>query len=246
MCDRQELISCMIYKTETGRCRETNLVYETSCTICKKTGETVCYIGETGRSLFERLSEHLEDTLGTNQKSHMKDHIKDKHPDIPLPETAAQVAEMFEVKIVEKYCSSLSRQIGEAIHIRGSRGEILNDREEFNRCELPMLCTTKPKRKPMETEKDREIGEETEKTVMRWTETKSKRRGRDRSPTRQKSESRDRSKRMKETGSKTEETGQTWEGRGEGPHLGPQGVPQQLEVPPPIGHQGMAGVRAPT
>ena len=143
--------------------------------------EVVTYLISAAKDVLEKftkdhnhLNSHCElvyfHPMESSQRSHMKEHLLRKHPEVPLPETATQVAERFEVKIVEKYCSSLSRQIGEAIHIRGVKGELLNDREEFNRCELPMLCTTKPKRKPIETERDREIGEETEKIVKGWTE----------------------------------------------------------------------------
>ena len=64
ICEWLDYVSCINSEKEKGRCRETNLVYETKCKLCKQKGETVTYVGETGRSMCERLSEHVKDNLG--------------------------------------------------------------------------------------------------------------------------------------------------------------------------------------
>ena len=71
--------------------------------------------------------------------------------------------EMYEVKILQKYRTSLERQIGETIHIRGTEGTVLNDRDEFNRCELPVLSVSRQTNKTTTNSKDREIMQETDK-----------------------------------------------------------------------------------
>ena len=65
--------------------------------------------------------------------------------------TDRDIMERFKVKIVEKYRTALTRQVGEAIHIRGA---LLNDRDEYNRCELPKLSVTKARQKDLVTEGD--------------------------------------------------------------------------------------------
>ena len=67
-------------------------------------------IGETGRSLFERSSEHLDDALNHRDSSHIWKHWADCHPDLleqPL----------FKFKVIKVHKSSLDRQIHEAIKI---------------------------------------------------------------------------------------------------------------------------------
>ena len=58
---------------------------------------------------------------------------------------------MYEIKILQRYQSALQRQIGEAIYIRKAKGRILNDKEEFNRCELPVLSVSRQRQKVVET-----------------------------------------------------------------------------------------------
>ena len=52
---------------------------------------------------------------------------------------------------------------------------ILNDKEEFNRCELPVLSVSKQKNKVMTTTRDKEIIEETERMQEIRQETRFKR-----------------------------------------------------------------------
>ena len=79
------------------------MVYKTKCRLFKSKGETITYIIHTGRSLYERLSEHTRDSLGPNQKSHIREHLEERHSkENPKLETTEDVAKCFEVKIVEK------------------------------------------------------------------------------------------------------------------------------------------------
>ena len=153
------------------------MVYETKCRLCKAVGKTATYIGETSRSLFKRQKEHIEDCLSSGSvKSHMKNHWAESHQaESGRLETIDQVAEAYEVKIVEKFKTALQRQIGEAIHIRRAQGTLFNDKEEYNRCELPMLSVSKQTQKVMTNSKDREIIEETEREQSERPETQFKR-----------------------------------------------------------------------
>ena len=76
---------------------------------------------------------------------------------------------------LERYKSSLDRQIGETIYIRSAIGTVLNDRDEFNRCELPVLSVSKQVNKATTNSRDREIIEETDRLQGLRPETQFKR-----------------------------------------------------------------------
>ena len=176
-CERHDCLSCTHSEKEIGQCRKRNLVYETKCKICKERGETSIYIGETARSLYERQREHLRDSicLREDTKSHMKEHWETSHRERGQLETIEDTMKVFEVKILERYKSSLDRQIGETIYIRGAQGTVLNDRDEFNRCELPVLSVSKQTNKAPTNSRDREIMEETDRLQELRPETQFKR-----------------------------------------------------------------------
>ena len=107
---------------------------------CQNTGKPTCYIGETGKSIFERGKQHLADALSKKRrdKSHIAVHIRDEHNGDP---TKAN----FQFKVLRKFKTAFSRQIAEAveIRIRTRKGEhLLNNKQEFSRCVLPELEVT--------------------------------------------------------------------------------------------------------
>ena len=178
-CDRPDCLSCKNSSSDRGTCRDRNVVYQTTCRLCKAKGETVSYVGETARSLYERCREHLKDNMSNKTKSHMKEHYEESHGDeTEKMDDIDDMMKVYEVKILERYHSSLQRQIGEAVHIRRTSGTLLNDKDEFNRCELPKLSVSKQHQKTMNSTRDREIEEETERFQEIRAETRSKRRDR--------------------------------------------------------------------
>ena len=121
------------------------------------------------------MREHLRDYWDDKSKSHMREHFQEQHRDEASKcTTDREIMERFEVKIVEKYRTALTRQVGEAIHIR-----VANDRDEYNRCELPKLSVTKARQKDTVTEGDLRRQRETENLVETLAETQHKRRNRD-------------------------------------------------------------------
>ena len=60
-CHRYNCLVCMSFTGKgSSKCRKNSVVYESSCTSSKTLGSTQStYIGETGRSLFERSLEHI-------------------------------------------------------------------------------------------------------------------------------------------------------------------------------------------
>ena len=68
----------------------------------------VKYVGETGRSAYERGSEHLSDFLNFEEGSHMLKHYLACHRDMKMFEVK------FGMKVRNSFQSALERQIGEA------------------------------------------------------------------------------------------------------------------------------------
>jgi hypothetical protein len=87
-------------------------------------GREGVYIGETSRSLAERVGEHMYDAVSFSKKSHIIKHWMRSHPDL---DTAPQ----FRIKILRQYRDCLSRQVGEAIAILLSPDALLNSKNEY-------------------------------------------------------------------------------------------------------------------
>ena len=78
----------------------------------------------------------------------MLQHLREAHPELKGSlTTTQQVEEVFEMKVLKKHQSSLSRQIHGAIRIRRAGGAAINNKEEYSRCTIPTLEV--PKRTPI-------------------------------------------------------------------------------------------------
>ena len=101
----------------------------------KKGGEKVaCYIGETGKSGYERGVNHQDDHRRLELDSHILKHQVLQHVE------GEQVR--FTMKIVKKFQSAFKRQVYEAVKIEMLEGmgeDLLNSKGGFNRCTLPRL-----------------------------------------------------------------------------------------------------------
>ena len=72
-------IDCLVCASHTGKgsskCRKSNIVYKSTCNLCKATGSNQgTYIGESGRTLYERSLEHLADAKNRKTSSHIWKH----------------------------------------------------------------------------------------------------------------------------------------------------------------------------
>ena len=145
-----------------GSCKTRSITYSSTCTICKEMGKTTQYIGESGRSVYERAKEHIKQATHKNTKSHIREHMEAEHPgEIPGPGS-------FRFSVTGSYRAALDRQLSEAIKIAratGKNASILNSKLEFNRCLIPTLVTEDNRSKPylnnnLRYERDREEEEE--------------------------------------------------------------------------------------
>ena len=106
----------------------TGVVYKLVCKLC---GEI--YVGETGRTAYDRLSEHMNYTENPTRKSYkeqtLAQHMVTRHPDLK-PDLE------FEIMFIER--NTLLRKIKEAYCIR-TLGPTLNEKKEMKSLEKFML-----------------------------------------------------------------------------------------------------------
>ena len=119
------------------------------------------YVGETGRSVYERGKEHVKDRVKWDKGSHMLKHIVEEHEEEEEKEVK------FRMKIVRTHRTAFERQIFESIRIQNERKNhnILNSRTEYNRCALPRLEVRIGDSKNRQRDKEREIEESKEAEV---------------------------------------------------------------------------------
>ena len=129
ICGRESCLPCDTGDTKC--CFKRNIVYKSSCILCKKEGKESVYIGESSRSSHERGAEHLDDFHKHKQDSHMRKHTENSHPQ--------EHNHNFEFKVIQSFSSALMRQITEAVLIRRQGGTVLNSKGVYNRCHLPRL-----------------------------------------------------------------------------------------------------------
>ena len=109
------------------------------------------------RSLYERSVKHMRDSMTENDRNHLRKHLKERHPVmIEKIESVLGVAEVFEFKVLQRHEISLCKQLGEAIQIRKSNGLILNNKTDYNRCELPVSGVSRQKQTRQSLSQDRE------------------------------------------------------------------------------------------
>ena len=117
------------------------------------------YVGETGRSAYERGKEHQRDREKWDKGSHMLKHIVLAH------EGEEETEIKFRMRIVKTHRSAFERQVFEGIRIQNERQihDILNSKTEYNRCALPRLEVNIGNVK--KTDRDKERKEEERKEL---------------------------------------------------------------------------------
>ena len=135
------------------------------------------YVGETSRSVKERIKEHWSSYRSKNKDSHLMKHQELHHG-------GAQPS--FVVRVVGTAKTALERQTREAVRIgrRGGEGAILNSKAEFSRCYIPRLqLEEQDKLKEMEqAEKEQEelVTRELDENQTQWEKEKCRMKGAER------------------------------------------------------------------
>ena len=133
-CHRADCAVCDFHTgTSSSKCKRKSVVYESRCLLCydpKSSSKTGVYVGETGRTLYERAAEHLEDAYDQKKGSHIF-----KHWAIAHPEETTQPP--FKFSVLRQHRSPLDRQLHEAIRISTHDG--LNSRAEYRQNQIQRL-----------------------------------------------------------------------------------------------------------
>ena len=107
-CKRVSCLTCVPGSNKNPNCRRRNIVYANQCQSCKEDGKNVLYIGESCRSLHERLQEHYQDVGDPAAESHMRVHCEEVHG-----------GELnFKARIIQTHHSAFTRQVSESIQIK--------------------------------------------------------------------------------------------------------------------------------
>ena len=122
-------------------CRERSILYETSCKLCnpeeakkgpsnpqqgevQPEGRLGVYLGESSRSLHERMGEHVDDARKFRSGSHIVKHWMDVHPSL-------DVMPPWRFRTIRVFKDCLTRQLSEAVMISLSGDALLNGKCDY-------------------------------------------------------------------------------------------------------------------
>ena len=96
------------------------------------------YHGESGRSAYYRINQHLDDISKVNNKNAFVKHCVNKHHEnIGDPD-------IYEFKVVSTFSSCLDKQVQEAVNItKDQSDELLNSKAEYHQPSLTRITTTR-------------------------------------------------------------------------------------------------------
>ena len=89
-----------------GECRQEGVVYQITCLRCKGEGTLAEYWGETARTAYERGEEHLSGMVARQEKNSLWKHSYIHH------QGNLERGDL-QLRVVEKHCSPLHRQVHE-------------------------------------------------------------------------------------------------------------------------------------
>ena len=180
-CTRESCVVCTMPQEKTPNCRQVNLTYRTTCRLCLAAGNSSSYIGETSRSLGERIGEHVQDSKTNQDKSHIAQHLMTHHmKDWEEHGSSMDAWKLFKVEILKTHTSAFKRQIHEAVSIMLEKGSLLNNRDEYNRCLIPTLEVQGHKghnteAKQAQKQADENLRKETDSNIELFRQTTNKR-----------------------------------------------------------------------
>ena len=127
-CHRFDCVVCDTHqKKGSSRCKKKAIVYESKCLDCPSNSKNSVYIGESGRSLYERSQEHLEDAEKRRKCSHIFKHLALQHPEM-------DTQPRFKFSVLKVHSSPLDRQLHEAVRI-SCHGH-LNSKSEYRQNQI--------------------------------------------------------------------------------------------------------------
>ena len=191
--------NCGVCSSGGTRCRQQNVVYKGECTLCEKeieegereTQKKGLYIGETGRSLAERSSEHLTRLENCERDNFILRHWALEHPKEEAPPK-------INFRIVKNHRDCLSRLLHEAVLIdqEGS----MNGKSEWRLNRRPKLTVElvgkdKERKKKKEIDEEKRENELLEEVIVKMSKIKTEKKRRE--ATREKTETKEEERKIK-------------------------------------------------
>ena len=178
-CGREKCRLCGQGDETKQDCMRRCIVYESRCLGCEGDKDLIdeekgrldkgalltrnggIYVGETSRSLMERMGEHWEDFKSEKDDSHIFKHWELVHGREGYPD--------IRFKMIRSYQDALSRQVGESVRI-GMRGKVMNSKTVYSRCSLPRLVVDKgwEERRKETDDKVKRMDEKVMETAIDW------------------------------------------------------------------------------
>ena len=120
---------------DLGKCRSESVVYEIRCSLCEKRGKRKVYLGETGKSGWERGEQHWRGWRKKEKNSCLWKHNINDH-DGKLGEEE----EGCKMKILSKPRRALQRQVEEAIRILEEEPRaLMNSKSGYGNNKIPRI-----------------------------------------------------------------------------------------------------------
>ena len=130
---------------DLGTCRYESITYQIKCIQCEKDGVKSSYLGESSRTLYERLKEHLDGEACENKENALWKHDVNHHRGIK---------QEYSAKVIGRIQNPMKRQVTDKVLIEreSNRQRLLNSKNEWGGEGIPRI--TIENNKEREKEKD--------------------------------------------------------------------------------------------
>ena len=126
---------CFACQSKAGICKKRNSTYTIKCKTCEAEGKKRQYVGETSRTIYDRLQEHQEALEKKTDSYGVMKHWLEEHGERQSPPEYA-------VGFHKSHKAALHRQIWEAVEIASKKPEtLLNSKTEWGVNPLPEMNT---------------------------------------------------------------------------------------------------------
>ena len=113
---------------QSGICRRTGIGYQIDCDICKKSNISSRYAGETGRNLYRRGLDYVQDVEKKRINKPLWKHIMEKHGDV----MEVPIFQHFSMKLTKIFKKPQCRKADEGVRIAHLDPQTrMNSKDEF-------------------------------------------------------------------------------------------------------------------
>ena len=125
-CGRPKCFPCM--SGQVGVCRRTGAGYQIDCRVCKENQVTSPYAGESGRNLYRRGEDYVQDVEKKRANKPLWKHVLEKHDGV----MGVPMFEHFSMKMVKVFRKPQRRKANEGVRISHLDPDTrMNSKEEF-------------------------------------------------------------------------------------------------------------------